>query len=164
MLHVQASDVAPDAFSYLMALKACSAGLWSADSWIEGTGWRPEEEEGSPLICEYEELYVDHGATAASCRGRNAIEVGKTVARCLSHACIRAVRVWNELSHPIDGLLTWPAVDCLGPMLSVCHRANVEQPVWNHKHLFRQRRLIRPGARAGFSGLCKRTHGRGRSL
>ncbi|CAM9800577.1 unnamed protein product, partial [Ectocarpus sp. 12 AP-2014] len=73
----------PDEFSYSMALKACSAGLWSGDSWCDSRGWGAEEDKYSSRrknalnvegqldgSGDKQELKVPQ-----DCRGKNAIEL-----------------------------------------------------------------------------------------
>lgn len=71
------SDSSPDEFSYSMALRACSAGLWSGDVWSSENGWGAKQENTlssprAPSVIEREE---EHEAAAPPCRGIQAIEV-----------------------------------------------------------------------------------------
>ncbi|CAM9677245.1 unnamed protein product [Scytosiphon promiscuus] len=81
------SDSTPDEFSYSMALKACSAGLWSSDLWTSESGWGAKREEAP---CPRSRAAINSvggegerdrergaaaAAAAAPCRGINAIEL-----------------------------------------------------------------------------------------
>lgn len=67
-----------------MALKACSAGLWSGDRWSEDTGWGAKEDWNASLRSAQDataegqqEGRGDHQGRKVSqtCRGKHAIEV-----------------------------------------------------------------------------------------
>ncbi|CAB1119855.1 unnamed protein product [Ectocarpus sp. CCAP 1310/34] len=80
---METSGSTPDEFSYSMALKACSAGLWSGDSWCDSRGWGAEEDKSS---CRRKNALNGEGQLDGSgdkkepkvpqaCRGKNAIEL-----------------------------------------------------------------------------------------
>lgn len=81
----QILGVPPDEFSYNMALKACSAGLWSGDSWSDKDGWGAKEERAtsSPRTQEAggegkregSREESQEGRASKPCRGKHAIEV-----------------------------------------------------------------------------------------
>ncbi|CAN0144831.1 unnamed protein product [Ectocarpus fasciculatus] len=73
----------PDEFSYIMALKACSAGLWSGDSWCDSRGWGAEEDKSFSRRKNAVNSESQPDSTGdmqepkvpQACRGRNAIEL-----------------------------------------------------------------------------------------
>eukprot|EP00752_Nemacystus_decipiens_P006448 g5808.t1 len=81
---MQTLDTPPDEFSYSMALKACSAGLWSGDRWSDENGWGAKEECGGSLRrtrkVGAEGQQEGGGAqqehkVSQTCRGKHAIEL-----------------------------------------------------------------------------------------
>ncbi|CAM9833926.1 unnamed protein product, partial [Hapterophycus canaliculatus] len=73
------SGSSPDEFSFSMALKACSAGLWSGDAWTAENGWGAKKEETPfspcPPSAGGEGEREQEGETAPPCRGIRAIEL-----------------------------------------------------------------------------------------
>lgn len=77
-INAQAAGVTPDEFSYMMALKACSAGLWSGNSWDEIDGCGTQDRDTSAVAQPLDILgYMGEspGANIPPCRGRHALEV-----------------------------------------------------------------------------------------
>lgn len=91
-LNSQASGIAPDKFSYSMALTACSAGLWSGDLWSSEDGWGPEEENTSAgsrrSSEETPQNEEEQGGNLAACRGMHAIEVKIYCEPCMAFRTI----------------------------------------------------------------------------
>lgn len=101
-------DVSPDEFSYSMALKSCSAGLWSGDSWSHDNGWGAKEEgsasssppaQDSSRVGQWDTIRgkeQQHKGPPPS-RGEHAIEVSATRGKCSSyHATLAPSYVWFE--------------------------------------------------------------------
>lgn len=78
-IHAQAADILPDDFSYLMAIKACTAGLWSGSSWDKVDGWGNQDRDTSATpqpLPNFESKVEHHGEDTPRCRGEFALEVG----------------------------------------------------------------------------------------